>query len=170
MTVRTHPLHIAAIRAACEQGRALREQARTLTGDAAGEHDLTVLDPTVAARLADEVTVTATTRAEPVDAELVHKLPVVLALLTDVLSGDEHGPVPTSELATRIDWNVKALGEALRAAGVSKAKRRMPGHDNPVSVVDADTIRAAIGDCRGRNGRSDPGTSVPIRHDRLRSP
>ncbi|WP_051115034.1 hypothetical protein [Actinokineospora enzanensis] len=102
VTVRTHLLHIAAIRTACERGRALREAAGTLTGDAAGAHDLTALDPTVAARLADEVTATA--GPEPVDAELVHELPEVLTLLADVLNDDKHGVVP------RRSWPVASAG------------------------------------------------------------
>ncbi|WP_447006674.1 cell division protein FtsK [Saccharothrix isguenensis] len=144
VTVRTHLLHIAAIRAACERGRVLREQAGTLTGDAIGKRDLMVLDPTVAARLADEVTATATDR-KPVDAELVHELPEVLALLDGLIGDDEHGLVPTGALAARIGWDVKTLGEALRAAGVPSAgKRRVEGRPNPVSVVDVDAVRAAI--------------------------
>jgi S-DNA-T family DNA segregation ATPase FtsK/SpoIIIE len=144
VTVRTHLLHIAAIRAACERGRALREQAGTLTGDAAGEHALASLDPTVAARLADEVTAVPA-GPEPVDAELAPKLPEVLTLLADVIGEDEHGLVPTGELATRIGWDTKRFGEAVRAAGIPSAgKRRRPGHDNPVSVADLDAIRAAI--------------------------
>ncbi|WP_053723019.1 hypothetical protein [Saccharothrix sp. NRRL B-16348] len=142
VTVRTHLLHIAAIRAACERGRVLREQAGTLTGDAAGQNDLADLDPTVAARLAGEVTATAT-GPEPVDAEL---LPEVLELLADVLGDDEHGLVPVAELAARIEWTPKRLGEELRAAGVPSAgKRRVEGHPNPVAVVDVDAIRAALG-------------------------
>lgn len=81
---------------------------------------------------------------EAVDAELVHELPEVLALLADVI-GDENGLAPTRELAARIGWETKPFGEALRAAGVpSVSKRRMPGHDNPVSVADIDAIRQAI--------------------------
>jgi S-DNA-T family DNA segregation ATPase FtsK/SpoIIIE len=141
VTVRTHLLHIAAIRAACERGRALREQAGTLTGDAAGDHDLAALDPAATERLATEVTGTI---PEAVDAELVHELPEVLALLADVI-GDERGLVSTGELAARIGWEAKPFGEALRAAGVPSAgKRRMPGHDNPVSVADIEAVRQAI--------------------------
>ncbi|MFI9811489.1 hypothetical protein [Saccharothrix variisporea] len=93
VAVRTYLLHIAAIRTACERGRALREQAGALTGDAAGQHNLATLDPTVAGRLGDDVTTTAT-GPEPVEAELVHELPEVLALLADVIGDDEHGLVP----------------------------------------------------------------------------
>ncbi|QFZ17555.1 hypothetical protein [Saccharothrix syringae] len=144
VVVRTHLLHIAAIRAACERGRALREQAGTLTGDAAGQNDLAALDPTVAARLADEVTATA--GPEPVDAELV-ELPAALAALADVLVDDEHGVVAVAELASRVGWSAKALGEALTRAGVpspTPARQRVNGSKNAVSVADLDAIRVAI--------------------------
>ncbi|QFZ17728.1 cell division protein FtsK [Saccharothrix syringae] len=145
VTVRTHLLHITAIRAACERGRVLREQAGTLTGDASGEHDLAVLDPTAAARLTTEVATATAGTPELTGAEPGREPPEVLTLLANVISEDEHGLVARSELAGRIGWEVKAFGEALRAAGVPSAgKRRMPGHDNPVSVADLDTIRAAI--------------------------
>jgi S-DNA-T family DNA segregation ATPase FtsK/SpoIIIE len=78
-----------------------------------------------------------------VDAEL---LPEVLALLADMIGGDENGLVPVAELAARLDWMPKRLGEELRAAGVPSAgKRRVEGHPNPVAVVDVDAIRAALG-------------------------
>jgi S-DNA-T family DNA segregation ATPase FtsK/SpoIIIE len=143
-TVRTHLLHIAQIRQACERGRALREEAGTLTGDAAGARDLAALGPDAIARLADEVqAVTDAPTAEPMDAEL---LPEVLELLAAVLGDDEHGVVAVAELAERIGWEPKRFGEALRAANVPKLpKRRMPGHENPVAVVDVDTIRAVLG-------------------------
>ncbi|WNV83697.1 cell division protein FtsK [Umezawaea sp. Da 62-37] len=143
-TVRTHLLHIAQIRAACERGRALREEAGTLTGDAAGARDLAALDPDAVARLADEVqAVTDAPAVEPVDAEL---LPEVLALLANVLGDDEHGVVAVAELAERIDWTAKALGEALRRAGVPSAgKKRVTPGGAPVSVVDVSAIRTALG-------------------------
>lgn len=143
-TVRTHLLHIREIRQACQRGRTLRETAGTLTGDAVGEHDLAALDPAAMARLADEVTTTAA-EVEPVNAEPVVEMPEALALLAAVLDHDEHGLVPTGVLAGRIGWDVKALGQALHAAGVPKSKRRISGHDNPVSVVDVDAVRTAIG-------------------------
>ncbi|RDI35385.1 hypothetical protein [Lentzea flaviverrucosa] len=73
------------------------------------------------------------------------ELPEVLALLVDVIADDKYGIVATAELAGRIEWEVKALGEALRRAGVPSAgKRRLEGHPNAVAVVDLDAIRAAI--------------------------
>lgn len=142
VTVRTHLLHIAQVRAACARGRALREQAGTLTGDAAGE-ELLALDTAAVARLADAVTTLPTA----VDAEIVtDEVPEVLELLAEVLADEEAGHLPTSELAARIGWDGKGLGKALRAAGVPSAgKRRVAGHPNPVSVVDMDAVRTALG-------------------------
>ncbi|GAB2865313.1 cell division protein FtsK [Lentzea nigeriaca] len=143
--VRTHLLHIREIRQACERGRALREQAGTLTGDAAGQRELSEMDANMAARLADEV-VNTRDENEPVDAEMV-ELPEVLALLVEVIEDQEHGVIATAELAARIGWDAKTLGEALRRAGVSAptpSRQRVGGSANPVSVTDLDAIRAAV--------------------------
>lgn len=116
-TMRTHLLHIREIRQTCERGRALREQAGTLTGDAAGQRELSEIDASMAARLADEV-VNTHDENEPVDAE-VAELPEVLALLIEVIEDHEHGVIATAELTARIGWDAKALGEALRRADIA---------------------------------------------------
>lgn len=148
VTVRTDLLHIKAIRAACKRGRAAREAAGTLTGDAAGDYELDELSPEVAERIEQTVATPAPEPSQPVDADVEPgELPEVLGLLLDVIGDDDHGVIATSELATRIGWEPKAFGEALRRAGIAAptpSKRRMPGYDNPVSVTDLDTVRAAI--------------------------
>ncbi|RDI19661.1 cell division protein FtsK [Lentzea flaviverrucosa] len=144
-TVRTHLLHIREIRQACERGRALREQAGTLTGDAAGQRELSEMDAGMAARLADEVVTTGGENG-PVDAEMV-ELPEVLGLLVEVIEDEEHGVIATEELAGRIGWTAKALGEALRRAGVpapSTPRQRVGGSVHAISVTDLDAIRAAV--------------------------
>ncbi|MEU4740683.1 hypothetical protein AB0G02_09460 [Actinosynnema sp. NPDC023658] len=104
-----------------------------------------MLDSTSAARLANEVATVTASASKLAGAEPGRELPEVLTLLANVVGEDEHGLVARSELAGRIGWEVEAFGEALRAAGVPSAgKRRMPGHDNPVSVDDLDMIRAVI--------------------------
>ncbi|MGO1056953.1 cell division protein FtsK [Crossiella sp. CA198] len=143
-TVRTHLLHITAIRTACERGRVQRELAGTLTGDAAGQHELAALDPITTARMASEVDATAVD--EPVAPQAV-ELPEVLALLADELADDEHGLIATAELAARIGWQAKPFGEALRRAGVTPPtppRQRIGGAINPVSVTDLDTVRTAV--------------------------
>lgn len=142
ITVRTFLLDIAAIRAACEKGRASRAECGTLSGDASG-HRLIGDDG-----LADQIVADAEDgQDEPVDAEVVSELPEVLGLLAEAIGDDETGVIATSELADRIGWDGKALGEALRRADVPPAappKRRLPGYDNPVSVADLDQIRTFI--------------------------
>jgi DNA segregation ATPase FtsK/SpoIIIE, S-DNA-T family len=166
ITLKTHLLEIKAIRAACQRGRALREQAGTLTGDAAGDTTIGELSPEVAARIeqenarvAAEASPAGPTQAsnggragsavEIVDAEIVpDELPEVLARLVDVIEDHEHGVRATAELAERIGWEAKTLGEALRAAGVprpSPDKQRVPGgKPYPVPVQDLEAIRTAV--------------------------
>lgn len=144
VTVRTFLLEIATIRAACKKGRASRIECGTLTGDAAGE---TIVGD---GELAAEIVATVDAD-EPVDAEIVTdqpgELPEVLSLLADAIRDDDGRVVATADLAARIGWDSKALGEALRRAEVPAAeppKRRLPGYDNPVSVTDVDHVRGAI--------------------------
>lgn len=155
VTVKTHLLEIKGIRAACQRGRALREAAGTLTGDAAGNTELGELPPHVAARIEQETaraTVTAS-GGDILDAEIVpDELPEVLGLLVDVIEDDEHGIRSTGELAARIGWDAKDLGEALRAAGVPRprpARQRVPASSGPVPVYDLDQIRATVVDQYG---------------------
>jgi S-DNA-T family DNA segregation ATPase FtsK/SpoIIIE len=146
-TIRTFLLEIAVIRAACAAGRTSRQAAGTLTGDAVGDRLIRDVDDMVTARIAAEADHEHQAVGEPVDPELVDELPEVLSLLIDVIEDNEHGLVATAELARRIGWEPKALGEALRAAEVRAAtppKKRMPGYDNPVSVTDLDAVRNAV--------------------------
>ncbi|MFI9011654.1 hypothetical protein ACIGNX_30905 [Actinosynnema sp. NPDC053489] len=141
--MRTHLLHITAIRAACKRGRAQRELAGTLTSDATGQRELATLDTITTARLASAVDATTTEPADPTAAEL----PEVLALLAGELTDDEHGLVATAEMAARIGWQAKLFGEALRRASVNPPtppRQRIEGSTNPVSVTDLDTVRTTI--------------------------
>lgn len=156
VTVKTHLLEIKGIRGACQRGRALREAAGTLTGDAAGNTDLGELPPEVAARIEQE-TARATT-GDIVDAEIVEEfpeLPEALGLLVDAIDDHEHGIRSTGELAARIGWDAKDLGEALRTAGVPRprpARQRVPGSNGPVPVYDLDDIRATVVEQYGSGG------------------
>ncbi|WP_146174723.1 cell division protein FtsK [Umezawaea tangerina] len=149
LTVRTHLLHIAQIRSACERGRAARDAAGTLTGDAIGDTALGVLPPEVAALIDEaaggEVDEPA---AEVVDAVLVDdELPEVLGLLVDVIEDDEQGLVAVADLAARIGWEPKRFGEALTMAGVARPqarRQRVNGSANAVPVVTFEAIRAAV--------------------------
>ncbi|KAA2266986.1 cell division protein FtsK [Solihabitans fulvus] len=144
--VRTHLLAIKEIRVACHRGRALREAAGTLSGDAAGNRAVGDLPPEVAARIAD-VTAAGVAAVEVEDAVLAEDLPEVLGLLVEVIEDHEAGLVATFELAGRIGWEAKALGEALRRAGVPAPvppRQRINGSPHPVSVADLDAIRVAV--------------------------
>lgn len=145
-TVKTHLLPIKDVRAACERGRALREAAETLTGDAAGDTAVNGLPSEVADRITQE-TARPEPQDEPEDAEVVDELPEVLGALVDVIGDDEDGVVATAALAGRIGWEAKALGEALRRAGVPAARpprQRIDGSTNPVAVTDLAAVRAAV--------------------------
>jgi S-DNA-T family DNA segregation ATPase FtsK/SpoIIIE len=68
-------------------------------------------------------------------------------LLAGVIGENETGIVATAELADRISWAAKSLGEALRRAGIGAPyppRQRLSGARRPVSVQDIDTIMAAV--------------------------
>jgi S-DNA-T family DNA segregation ATPase FtsK/SpoIIIE len=153
VTVRTDFLQSKAIRAACQRGRAAREEAGTLTGDAAGDYTLGELSPEVAERIEQTANAAAPEPATVVEDAEPDELPEVLAALLKVIGDDETGVIPTQELATRLGYDdpanagARRLGQELRKADIPappKGKRRMPGYENPVSVTDLDTVRAAI--------------------------
>ena len=119
ITTRTDLLSIAEIRALCERGRAAREAAGTLTGDAAGD---------VAVAGVDEAVVAAARAQVPdegvVDAELVHPLPPLLAAIVEYLDGDDRQRVPSAELLDEVvrervelDMSDTAFGRLLRRWG-----------------------------------------------------
>lgn len=56
------------------------------------------------------------------------EIPEVLALLADALGDHEQAVVATADLAARIGWEVKSLGEALRRAGVPAGDTFSPAH------------------------------------------
>jgi S-DNA-T family DNA segregation ATPase FtsK/SpoIIIE len=150
VTVSTDLLLIAQIRAACERGRALREAEGTLTGDAVGDTVLGELPPEVADLIDQEAAAASAPAGDVVDAVIVDdvEMPEVLGYLVDVIEDHETGLVAVSELADRIGWEAKPLGEALRAAGVQRpnpARQRINGSPQPVAVASFDAIKAAIG-------------------------
>jgi S-DNA-T family DNA segregation ATPase FtsK/SpoIIIE len=145
VTVRTHLLHIKAVRTVCQRGRALREAAGTLTGDAAGDEVIGDLPSDIAERIEQAASVFDSGARVAVAST---ELPEVLALLVDVIDEHETGVVATAELAARIDWEAKSLGEALRRAGVpapTPSRQRINGSVHPVSVTDFDAVRVAAG-------------------------
>lgn len=154
LTVSTDLLQIAQIRAACERGRALREQAGTLTGDAVGDTTIGALPPEVADLIDQDAAAAGDPDSgEVLDVEVVDVpddrdvLPEVLGLLVDVVEDHEQGLVAVSALADRVGWPPKRFGEALTAVGVARPKpsrQRIDGSAQPVAVVAFDAIRAAV--------------------------
>ncbi|WP_410673181.1 hypothetical protein [Amycolatopsis sp. cmx-4-68] len=85
--------------------------------------------------------------AEVVDDAAAGPMPEVLALLADVIGDDETGTVATAELASRIGWDPKTLGEALRRLDIPAprpSRQRVGGSKHPVSVQHVDAIVSAI--------------------------
>lgn len=154
--VRTFKLDIREIRVACERGRALREAAGTLTGDAVGDTAFGDLPAGVVELISQETAGGERDAVEALEVEVVDArdervdvdpLPEVLGLLVDVIGDHEQGLVAVSELAERIGWQPKQLGEALRAAEVGRPtppRQRINGSAQPVAVVSFDAIKAAI--------------------------
>ncbi|MBP2323806.1 S-DNA-T family DNA segregation ATPase FtsK/SpoIIIE [Kibdelosporangium banguiense] len=149
--IRAAKLDLAPTRAAAEAGRERRVALGLLTGDAAGHHPPA---PVEGATLTELVAASGA-GAEPVDAESVESveseaarpMPEVLELLADVLGEDETGIVATADLAQRIGWDPKALGEALRRLDIPAPRpprQRIGGSKHPVSAQSIDAIIAAI--------------------------
>lgn len=85
----------------------------------------------------------------PVNRGTSPALPEIVVLLRAVIRDNEHGLIPTTELAKRLggEWGARTLGQAMRRAGIpapAQPKRRRRGYANPVSVTDLDVVRTAI--------------------------
>jgi S-DNA-T family DNA segregation ATPase FtsK/SpoIIIE len=139
--IRAAKLDLAPTRAAAETGRSRRAELGLLTGDAAGAAPAEV----VAEQMLTELVAVTGAASEPaVDALDVS---AVLERLAEVIAENETGIVATADLAERIGWDVKSLGEALRRCGVqppTPSRQRINGRQHPVSVQDIDTILAII--------------------------
>jgi DNA segregation ATPase FtsK/SpoIIIE, S-DNA-T family len=145
--IRAAKLDLAPTRAAAEAGRDRRAALGLLTGDAAGAEPAELVADQV---LTELVAATGATN-EPVAGDVdspVGELPEVLALLAEAIGEDEIGIMATAELADRIGWDAKSLGEALHRLGIASPyppRQRVDGSKHPVSVQDLNTITAAIG-------------------------
>ncbi len=76
-------------------------------------------------------------------------------MLADVIGEDETGIVTTAELASRIGWEAKALGEALRRWEIPAprpSRQRIDGNKHSVSVLHVDAIVSAIVEHGGDDG------------------
>jgi S-DNA-T family DNA segregation ATPase FtsK/SpoIIIE len=121
MTVRTYYMPNEDWRAICQQGRALREAERTLTGHAAGQNTRPMLDHAAVAKAIGSGTATV---AEPVSvAELPEPLASVVDYLADGLDGREF--VPTAELVGALDVEPTAFGRQMGDLGCKPTRERI---------------------------------------------
>jgi len=145
LTVRTYYMPNPEWRAICEQGRALREAAGTLTGHAAGDHAARAIDPTVVfaaiggGRDTDDM----------VESRDAVELPEPLAAVIDYLGDDvdRREFVPTAELVEVLAVEPTAFGRQMGELGCEPTRRRAVRPDGTARQVrgylTAD-LRAAI--------------------------
>ncbi|MEU5262434.1 cell division protein FtsK [Amycolatopsis sp. NPDC021455] len=135
MTVRTYYMPNDDWQTICQQGRALREAAGTLTGHAAGQDTMPTLDHAAVARTIGAGSGTPTTPepAEPVE------LPQPLASVVDYLGDDlEEGGrefVPTAELVGALDVEPTAFGRQMGDYGCRSERYRVPGEDGKTRQI-----------------------------------
>ncbi|MCC8250193.1 tyrosine-type recombinase/integrase [Saccharothrix luteola] len=120
---------------------------------AGGEHRSAFGPLTGAAVAASPVQVDTDRSAAPVDVDMEPGgvdggvyMPEVLVLLAEVIGEDESGIVATADLADRIGWDPKRLGQALWKLNIPAPSppRQRVGDQRRASVRDIDTIVAAI--------------------------
>ncbi|RSM35983.1 cell division protein FtsK [Amycolatopsis balhimycina DSM 5908] len=145
MTVRTYYMPNEDWQTICQQGRALREAAGTLSGHAAGEDARPALDHAAVARAIGS----GRPEPPPVSAERV-ELPEPLAAVVEYLGDDlDDGRdfVPTAELVEALDVEPTAFGRQMGDHGCRSERFRVPAGDGRTRQVrgyaTAD-IRAAV--------------------------
>ncbi|UMP04384.1 FtsK/SpoIIIE domain-containing protein [Amycolatopsis sp. EV170708-02-1] len=147
MTVRTYYMPNEDWQAICQQGRALREAAGTLSGHAAGHDTTPTLDHAAVARAIGTGATTGRTPAPADVVELPEPLASVVAYLGDDLDDGGRAFVPTSELVDALDVEPTAFGRAMGDYGCRPSRERVPGIDGETKRVrgylTAD-VRAAI--------------------------
>jgi S-DNA-T family DNA segregation ATPase FtsK/SpoIIIE len=152
MTVRTYYMPNEDWQTLCRQGRVLREEAKTLTGHAAGRDAAPVLDQAAVARAIGAGRITSgSVSAQP--AALPEPLMSVVAYLGDDLDEDNREFVPTAELVEALGVEVTAFGRQMGELGCRSERSRVPGEDGKTRQVRgyfAADIRAAIDACQER--------------------
>jgi S-DNA-T family DNA segregation ATPase FtsK/SpoIIIE len=151
MTVRTYYMPNEDWQTICQQGRALREAAKTLTGHAAGHDTMPVIDHAAVARAIGA----GPARSAP-DAARPVKLPEPLASVVEYL-GDEVDEgrefVPTAELVAALDMEPTAFGRQMGELGCRSERNRIPGDDGKMRQIRGyftSDVRAAVDACRER--------------------
>ncbi|MEU4667525.1 cell division protein FtsK [Amycolatopsis sp. NPDC023774] len=128
MTVRTYYMPNEDWRTICEQGRALRETAGTLTGHAAGQDTMPVLNHAAAMK--------AISAGQPVDeVELPALLASIVDYLGDDLSEDGRDFVPTAELLDALEMDRRTFAQEMTDLGCRPTRDRVTSEDGEVRQV-----------------------------------
>ncbi|MEW2502934.1 cell division protein FtsK [Amycolatopsis sp. NPDC047767] len=128
ITVRTYYMPNEDWRTICEQGRALREAAGTLTGHAAGQDTMPVLDHAAAVK--------AISAGQPVDAvELPALLASIVDYLGDDLSEDGRDFVPTAELLDALEMDRRTFAQEMTDLGCRPTRDRVTSEDGEIRQV-----------------------------------
>lgn len=138
--VRTYYMPGGDWQAICQRGRALREEADTLTGHAAGQDTTPVLDPSAVARV-----IGTGMLAPPAEAALPEPLASVVRYLQDDLDTREF--IPTVELIDALDVEATAFGRQMNELGCRSDRARVTSEDGTVRQVrgyNTVDLRAAI--------------------------
>ncbi|WP_410598454.1 cell division protein FtsK [Amycolatopsis sp. lyj-90] len=155
MTVRTYYMPNEDWRTICEQGRALREAAGTLTGHAAGQDVTPVLDH---AAVVKEIGASGA-------GDAVGELPEPFASIVDYF-GDDLGPegrdfVPTAELLDALKIDRMTLAQQMSEAGCRPTRDRITTESGEMRQVRGyltAEIKSAIDELTRRYGNGDEGS------------
>jgi S-DNA-T family DNA segregation ATPase FtsK/SpoIIIE len=157
MTVRTYYMPNEDWRTICEQGRTLRETAGTLTGHAAGQDTMPVLDHAAA------VKAIGAGHAVESPGELPEVLASLVEYLGDDLGLDGRDFVPTAELLDVLDVDSRTFAQQMAEVGCRPTRDRVTGEDGETRQVRGyrtAEIRSAVDRARdgsksaGQEGRS----------------
>ncbi len=148
MTVRTYYMPNEDWQAICQRGRVLRDAAGTLSGHAAGQDSVPVLDRAAVAKVLGAATVTNTEAANVV--ELPEPLASVVDYLSDDLEAGGRAFVPTAELVEALEIEATGFGRQMGELGCRPTRERITTEQGTRQVRGYLTaeIRAAVRSCR----------------------
>ncbi|MCU1682918.1 MAG: ftsK [Amycolatopsis sp.] len=166
MTVRTYYMPNEDWQTICQQGRALREAANTLTGHAAGQDTIPVLDhAAVAKAVGARRSASKPPPAVLPEVRLPEPLASAVAYLGHELDENVRDFVPSSELVEELGVEATSFGRQMGDLGCRSTRDRVPDGDGRTTRVrgylTAD-IRAAIERVSSDVGRDDTGSEVVI--------
>jgi len=164
LTVRTYYMPNEDWRTLCQRGRALREAAGTLTGQAAGREPAPVLDHAAAAKAIGAGTADPGGPVWRPDG-LPEPLAAVVEYLADDLDEDGREFVPTAELTDALDVEPTTFARQMAGLGCKPTRNYMPTEDGEPRRVrgylTADVRAAVLGARRGDFGSMADGGSGP---------